>query len=95
VAKRPLVAAMACVVVWGVARAEGPDAGAARALLVRLSGRQMKRGAKWTWPALLAGLWVLLAVEEEVQRTSLGEVRRLMAAVLPLPRPVKDDRGSG
>jgi hypothetical protein len=95
VAKRLLVAAMACVVTWGVARAEGPDADAARALLVRLSGRQMKRGVKWTGPALLAGLWVLLAFEEEVQRTGLDELRRVMAAVLPPPRAVKDDRGSG
>jgi hypothetical protein len=95
IAKRLLVAAMACVVVWEVARAEGPDAVALRALLVRLSGRQMKRGVTWTWPALLAGLWVLLAVQEEVHRTGLDELRRLAAAILPLPSETKDALESG
>ena len=32
-----------------------------RQLLVRLSGRQMKRGCEFTEPALLSGLWVLLS----------------------------------
>jgi hypothetical protein len=85
IAKRLVVASMACVVAWEVARAEGPDAEAARGLLVRLSGRQMKRGVKWTLPALLAGLWPLLALTEELRHTDLSEMPRL--AQLALPRP--------
>ena len=60
-AKRLLVASMACVVVWRLARASGPQAAAVRTLLVRLSGRQMGWGKSFTEPALLSGLWVLLS----------------------------------
>ena len=63
-ARRLLVASMACVVVWQVARASGPEAESLRGLLVRLSGRLVRRQQRWTLPALLAGMWVLLAVAE-------------------------------
>jgi hypothetical protein len=53
---------MACVGVWQLAADPSPPAAVARALLVRLSGRQMKRKRPFTEPALLAGLWVLLAM---------------------------------
>jgi hypothetical protein len=89
-AKRLLVASMACVVVWEVARAQGPDAETLRALLVRLSGRQMKRGVAWTLPALLAGVWVLVAVREALEQTPVEEMLRLAAGFLPpatAPRP--------
>ena len=61
VARRLLVASMACVVVWQVARLDGAAGGRVAGGLVRLSGRQM-RGRGFTRPALLAGLWVLLAM---------------------------------
>src|SRR5262249_18970913 len=83
VAKRLLVASMACVVVWEVARGEGPEAEALRALLVRLSGRQMKWGKPFTWPALLAGLWVLLTMLEVLEYYDLAELRRLGDRVRP------------
>jgi len=51
-AKRLLVASMACVTVWHLARSEHPQAPAARELLIRLSGRQMKRTTPYTMPAL-------------------------------------------
>lgn len=63
VARRLLVVSMACVVVWRLARAVGPAAEEARRTLVRLSGRQMKRGVPFTEPALLAGAWILLQVQ--------------------------------
>jgi hypothetical protein len=85
IAKRLVVASMACVVAWQVARAQGPDAEAARGLLIRLSGRQMKRGVSWTLPALLAGLWPLLALVEELRHTDLSEILRLAQLVLPRP----------
>jgi hypothetical protein len=83
IAKRLVVASMACVVAWEVARAEGPDAEAARGLLIRLSGRQMKRGVAWTLPALLAGLWPLLALVEELRHSDLDEILRLAQVILP------------
>jgi hypothetical protein len=58
-ARRLLVAAMACVVVWRLARDERPEAAELRSVLVRLSGRQIRRGPNsrgFTEPALLAGL---------------------------------------
>lgn len=48
IARRLLVAAMACVVVWALARAPPPAAAEARTLLVRLSGRLVKRGVEFT-----------------------------------------------
>jgi hypothetical protein len=63
IARRLAVAAMAGVVVWQLARDGRPQAGQMRDVLVRLSGRQMKRGKSarpFTEPALLAGLGVLI-----------------------------------
>jgi hypothetical protein len=62
IVRRLLVSGMACTTVWQLARDSSPAAAKARALLIRLSGRQMKRGRPFTEPALLAGLWVLLAM---------------------------------
>lgn len=59
--KRLLVASMACVLTGQVALQPGEEGETLRDLLVRLSGRVLKRGQKWTLPALLAGVWVLLA----------------------------------
>ena len=89
-AKRLLVASMARAVAWEVARAPGPDAEALRALLVRLSGRQMKRGVAWTLPALLAGVWVLVAFREALARTPLEEMLRLAETFLPPPAASRD-----
>ncbi len=84
-AKRLVVACMACVVVWQVARLPGAEGERWRGLLVRLSGRQMKRGVPFTLPALLAGLWVLLAMTEVLQHYGLDEIQRLAATILPKP----------
>ena len=54
---------MACVVVWRLARDTRHEAAELRNMLIRLGGRQMKRGKKhrgFTEPALLAGLGVLI-----------------------------------
>jgi hypothetical protein len=83
IARRLVVASMACVVVWRVARLEGAEGERWRELLVRLSGRQMKRGVAFTLPALLAGLWVLLAMTEVLTHYDLEEIQRLASAVLP------------
>lgn len=81
-ARRLLIAAMACVVVWRLDRSTHPQADEARALLVRLSGRQMKYGVKHTKPALLAGLWTLLAVLRTLESHSVDELRTLAELIL-------------
>lgn len=79
IAKRLLVATMACVVVWQLARSQEPDAHALRQLLVRLSGRQMKWGTTFTEPALLAGLGILLVMLDVVEQYDLTEFKNLAA----------------
>jgi hypothetical protein len=87
VAKRLLVASMACVVVWQVARSQAPEAAEVRRLLVRLSGRQMKWGVEFTEPALLSGLWVLLALVKVLGHHDLGDLLRQAQAALPTSDP--------
>jgi hypothetical protein len=87
IARRLLVAAMACVVVWQLAASEHPAAADARKLLVRLSGRQLRRGREFTHPALLAGMWNLLAMLEELRRTPLKKLESLAQIILPRPPP--------
>lgn len=86
IAKRLLVASMACVVVWQVMRSTAPEADEVRELLVRLSGRQMKRTRPYTAPALLAGLWVLLSMLHILEEYSVDELRRLAGIVFPPAR---------
>ncbi len=62
IARRLLVAAMACVIVWNLQRQETPQAEETKQLLVRLSGRRMKRGVPYTAPALLAGYFVVRSI---------------------------------
>jgi hypothetical protein len=90
IAKRLLVAAMACALVWRVQRHPAPEAATLRRLLIRLSGRQMKWGRTETAPALLAGLWTLLAMLEVLEQHSGDELRRLKALVLDI---VENDSG--
>jgi hypothetical protein len=75
VAKRLLVAAMACVLVWTLQSDPSPPAASLRRLLVQLSGRQMRRGKSHTAPALLAGLQVFLAMLEALDHHSLDDLR--------------------
>lgn len=95
--RRLVVAAMACVVVWRLARENSPAAAEMREVLVRLSGRQMKRGKNapsFTEPALLAGLGVLIAMLDYLREHDLEDLRRLAHAVLPdliHPRPRLED----
>lgn len=85
-ARRLAVAAMACVVVWQLAWDPRPQAAELRQVLVRLSGRQMKRGKDqrgFTEPALLAGLGVLLPMLFLLEHHSVDDLRRLAQAALP------------
>jgi hypothetical protein len=85
-ARRLCVAAMACVVVWQVARDRRPQAAAFRALLVQASGRQMKRGKDargFTEPALLAGLGVLVPMLALLDRHTPAALRRMVEQAVP------------
>jgi hypothetical protein len=86
VARRLLVASMACVVVWQVARDSTPEAAELRELLIRLSGRQMRWGKTFTMPALLAGLWLLLSMLSVLEEYDVDHLRNLAARVLGNPR---------
>jgi hypothetical protein len=80
--RRLLVAGMACVLVWKIARSNLAEAEPLRQFLVRLSGRQMARGRTFTEPALLAGLWVFLAMIEVQQHGDLAKMRCHLDKVL-------------
>ena len=62
IAKRLLVAAMACTAVWQLQHDPSPSAREMEQVLVKISGRQMKRKRPVTTPALLSGLQSLLSV---------------------------------
>lgn len=85
-ARRLAVASMAAVVVWKLARDQRPEAAELRTVLVRLSGRQMKRtkdSRGFTEPALLAGLGVLLPMLKMLEHADPRDLRRLVNRVLP------------
>jgi hypothetical protein len=90
IAKRLVVAAMACALVWRLQRHPSAEAANLRQLLVRLSGRQMRWGREATAPALLAGLWVLLAMLEILEEHSVEELRRFKKLALDI---AEDDSG--
>jgi hypothetical protein len=79
IARRLLVASMACVAVWQLQADDSPQAVKLKEIVIRLSGRQMKRNRPHTAPALLAGLWVLLSMLELLKHYDLDELRRLAA----------------
>lgn len=74
-ARRLLLAVQACVIVWALQQSESAEAQGLRALLLRLSGRQLRAGAPATAPALLAGCWNLLAIIDALDDYSVAELR--------------------
>ena len=79
IAKRLLVASMACVTVWTIAADKTPEADELRTFLIKLSGRQMRHQIAFTNPALLAGLWVFLSMIEIMDAYSQEELDRFKA----------------
>jgi hypothetical protein len=51
---------MACAVVWSLLRSDDEQSESFKSVLVRLSGRRLKRGRSPTAGILLSGLFVLL-----------------------------------
>jgi hypothetical protein len=85
IARRILVASMAAVTVWKLLADESPPATELKTVLVRLSGRQMKRGKPFTAPALLAGLWSLLSMLDTLKHYDLPALHALLNKVhLPI-----------
>jgi hypothetical protein len=87
IALRLLVAAMACVLVWQLARDGSPEGAGRRRWLVQLSGRQMGHGVEFTEPALLAGLWVLLALRAALQQHGAEQLLRWADQIVPQRPP--------
>ena len=77
IARRLLVAAMACVVVWNLQADHSSKAIEFKNVLVRLSGRQTKRSRPHTAPALLAGLQALIAMLSLLENYDLDELKTL------------------
>lgn len=84
IAKRLLVGCMACVTVWRLERDRTPEAAACREFLMRLSGRQTKRSRPVTTPALLAGLQLLLTIDDVLADHTPAELHRLARTAAPL-----------
>lgn len=84
IAKRLLVACMACVVVWQLEGQETPQARSMKRFLVGLSGRQTKRSRPVTAPALLAALRALLLMLDVLEKLTPEEIREQAEAVLPI-----------
>lgn len=82
IAKRLLVVSMACVTVWAIAADKSEEASELRALLIKLSGRQMRHKKEFTNPALLAGLWVFLSMLEIMEAYSQEELGSLKTTAL-------------
>lgn len=84
IAKRLLLASMACVLVKQLEASESEAAIKFRRHLIRLSGRRMKRGVAFTGPALLAGYYVHLNMLDYLMATemSLKEMKDLENAAL-------------
>jgi hypothetical protein len=99
-ARRLAVAAMACVVVWTLARDPSAPAVELRAVLMQLSGRQTKRGKGqpgFTQPALLAGLGILIPMLLLLEQYDIKELRQMAQEALPgillrtINKPTRED----
>lgn len=74
VAKRLLIVAQVCVIVWALAESKEEKAKEIRCFLISLSGRLMKRGVEYTTPALLAGMWQMFAIIDALERFTAAEL---------------------
>ena len=84
---------MAVTLVWQLAANPAPQANTLRNILVRLSGRQIKRGKSlptFTIPALLAGMVILLPMLELLERHSPQELRALLRETVPFTSALDD-----
>ena len=85
IARRILVASMACVSVIQLKNDHSEEAKETKKILIRLSGRQMKYGVESTPPALLAGFMALLSLTDVLESpdVDIGKLKRIAANALP------------
>lgn len=92
--RKLLVAIAGCVEVWRLESRSDASAEWLREILMRLSGRQVKRSQPVTTAGLLAGLWVWQSARAVAGDHGPDTVDRLIADHLPLfaapPNPNKD-----
>lgn len=84
IAKRLLIVAQVCVLVWALAISKEKEAVRIREFLISLSGRQMKRGVESTAPALLVGMWQFLAIIDALERHTTAELSEMANELLRL-----------
>lgn len=72
--RRLIVSSMACVLTWKLYNDISPDAKQFKVFLIKLSGRLTKRSKPITHPALLAGLWVFMQLNEVLNTYSMAEI---------------------
>jgi hypothetical protein len=87
IAKRLVVACMACVVAWQLESQTTPAAEQCKKLLMDLSGRQTKRSRRVTTSGLLAGLHVMLMVLGVLDQYTPAQLREIAAAAIPTYTP--------
>ena len=86
IARRILVVSMAAVTVWQLMADDSKPATEFKQMLIRISGRQTKRSRPFTAPALLAGLWSMLAMLDTLENYDLNSLKALIREInLPIP----------
>lgn len=84
IARRLLIAAMACVVVKQLEACRSEAAAKFRRYLIKLSGRRMKHKVEYTAPALLAGYYIHMTMTEflDVSDLTIEELKALEKVAL-------------
>lgn len=88
IAKRLLIAAQACVVIWALMRSDDSKSESLRRFLMDLSGRLTKPGVDYTAPALFDGMSNLLAIVDALDQYPVAEIRHManfVSQMLGLP----------
>jgi hypothetical protein len=78
---RLLVASMAAATIWGLQRTTGDEATEFKDLLVKLSGKTVKRTKPHTCGALLSGLFVLLRIFDFLEQVDFdpGKIQKIQS----------------
>jgi hypothetical protein len=96
--RRLLVTAMVAVLVWHIARDTTEQGRQLQSTLVKLSGRQVRRGKEsrgFTEPALLAGLCVAVPMMTLLETMSMEELKSAAHQLMPLIRAAAGRRPDG
>lgn len=90
IARRLLVAAMACVTVWQLQQDKKEQAEQMKLVLMRFSGRATTRSRPVTTPGLLHGLFVLLPILELLREGNLNSIQALAFETIPFLKRAYD-----